>query len=1801
MRTHYCLTSKSYLLAMCFVLIVSCFAEAQLADKYRRNGEVYFLVGEQSKNGQPNPLKGIYRMNNPETQASYPVGGYRYISKIDNTTGFVVTLDRDIYTFTKTIDENAKNFIYRQVLDNVDYKKSDYGYHSYWHYDHRPSGGGYYNDIYRPTYGGRSSSGTTNSRGRTRYNITSVGTRFYALAPDAEAPGMTWAQVQAECPGYIYKTLSERGNNIKLGIYNNSNTEMTGHGAGEALWYKLDKRNFTSPAVWFTGRKKSSSGNCFATYGDTEDYTKNDYKLCTWKSNNVASNESNPTYNKQPGEVLLGSTGGISVGRRIYAGCLDGCDGFSGSADPVDAPVASASVAFQPKPKNSSTGDRSYFYSRVITDTNYTLTKTPSNLAPTMVPSDQDYLANKTTYRIGVSIKDKDHDYLYALGDDVIKKWYDDYNAPSQLSGHKIKSVSVSNQWEQKGGIVFAYDSNKGYVYEFVRNEEASDPKAKIEKYRALKVQSLRDDLNLGDSENELDDLAADGYGNLYYTVSQPSGDPATYNPIDNFKHTDAVHVHKNYENTEGIVYGDAIFVQEFRKTIGKYDIQTESVSEINRLVYAAKVYSIPFAVPSDCYSQFKDNPSGWLTTINNYQKYQPNTCTVGSNGPKGTTLDTGWFAQNSGCCDCATITQSMALDYNNPGQTQLSVVNVPTPPEVKHLGPYKVSYLDICGPYTSYPIPSLSGTGQHPADISYTALANRTLYFFMVENYPYQAGTHSQDPKGHIDYDEDKRGSGFISTIKYPDKPYTGTTPSGITYEWKLWQVQKKVGDNDVNTCELVSENSGNSSAYGFWYFSKGKFILCCRARYTWYNYDKLEFGTTVDDRETCKEDSWAWASKANSQVAFDQYKNTGACDTSLCQNATSTDRLTEIMNLPEFSFMKNNPKDLDGNTIKYRERILGAGNDPSNEKDIENYWSMQPIVCNGNWDEPKPKFRAEVERCDEIVKKNSPSPDPNTYIYNTGANSYWSKPLGDDNSFVLDCGKKYFWRMSLASQTKLFTDISKTTKIDPGKIDDDDFNMIAYLVSSPILPDGSPNNTGMYNSDANLRFDPTEAGSCWWYENIDSEGNPHNEIKAFIGIEYKLPGQSNTESKILIDNLTYDLNLDDGLVDSKGRLGLKLKGSGGLWNQFKPIIASIAVDLPVTDPLLATISVTLQRQFQYRVHVLNDGMVIMHQDIGPIPYSLTGEASIRVIDTKEPEIVYADTPNVNLFGITGRPLEEGQGVGKYSNPKYVSFTIKDNNAWEAGSENGIGLVEHVQNYAYNYGSAACASYTAGSEKLSEIFKNVSYQEGIKKEIEDLMEQGKKTSHKNYKKIFSKSAVDTRFIFDSAGYYKNSTNPFKGGAVFVDKADSLKYTFSGSDPNSGQYVKYNETNPAEKPYLFYTDDSLYAFHRFDGTDTSRYLERLTPSYYTDTIGGVVQKTSKSVYRILLTNIKMKNLQNMVPENYANNTPGYEPYHFYIRSTDCSGNYTYVPGDENKLKKEQYLPLNIALHVKDDIPPIAFGRMVDTKNNNTMSFPQVATSLGSESCPLDLNANNIASVTHIPSAGGTGVPEFFGMTLDNEFLRAQNWYSADNDGNVVGSNGTYKTLLSFSPNNITLNTNMVIAHGQTVTNNNVFVAQLNNQVTPYYVEDNTLCNFFVNSMDNAGMASTTLFFMYYKNGLNQDNGLGYGIASQSFTPYGTNDINGNLASRTASVGGLFRGPEYPMSIPILIVSEDDAKEWDYYDGIVTKPNDISKPGNLFGQLIKGGDSANNRYISTSLAVFKSGLDIKTLEKSLKNN
>ena len=93
----------------------------------------------------------------------------------------------------------------------------------------------------------------------------------------------------------------------------------------------------------------------------------------------------------------------------------------------------------------------------------------------------------------------------------------------------------------------------------------------------------------------------------------------------------------------------------------------------------------------------------------------------------------------------------------------------------------------------------------------------------------------------------------------------------------------------------------------------------------------------------------------------------------------------------------------------------------------------------------------------------------------------------------------------MAIASQAKLFCDISKSTKTNASNINDEDFNMVAYLLSTQTI-NGKKNNN-YANSDPNLQFYPAEAGSCWWRRKKNADGTEQPpEVKVQALLTYKL-----------------------------------------------------------------------------------------------------------------------------------------------------------------------------------------------------------------------------------------------------------------------------------------------------------------------------------------------------------------------------------------------------------------------------------------------------------------------------------------------------------------------------------------------------------------------------------------------------------------------------------------------------------------------------------------------------------------------
>ena len=124
-----------------FLLIVSShssFAATEkpkgLDEKFLRNGECYMLIGETQV------LRGIYRLNNPVKDKvqlnQLVIAGSRF----NNSFGFAADLDRNLYTFTETKDNDfhlKSGNIYRQVLTGVAQYLTDYGYYTWHHHDSR--------------------------------------------------------------------------------------------------------------------------------------------------------------------------------------------------------------------------------------------------------------------------------------------------------------------------------------------------------------------------------------------------------------------------------------------------------------------------------------------------------------------------------------------------------------------------------------------------------------------------------------------------------------------------------------------------------------------------------------------------------------------------------------------------------------------------------------------------------------------------------------------------------------------------------------------------------------------------------------------------------------------------------------------------------------------------------------------------------------------------------------------------------------------------------------------------------------------------------------------------------------------------------------------------------------------------------------------------------------------------------------------------------------------------------------------------------------------------------------------------------------------------------------------------------------------------------------------------------------------------------------------------------------------------------------------------------------------------------
>ena len=303
---------------------------------------------------------------------------------------------------------------------------------------------------------------------------------------------------------------------------------------------------------------------------------------------------------------------------------------------------------------------------------------------------------------------------------------------------------------------------------------------------------------------------------------------------------------------------------------------------------------------------------------------------------------------------------------------------------------------------------------------------------------------------------------------------------------------------------------------------------------------------------------------------------------------------------------------------------------------------------------------------------------------------------------------------------------------------------------------------------------------------------------------------------------------------------------------------------------------------------------------------------------------------------------------------------------------------------------------------------------------------------------------------------------------------------------------------------------------------------------------------------------------NVVPDGYANNTPNYRPYKFFISYTDSSGNY---------IRDKEF---NVVLHVIDDIPPIGYASLENYKDKSFCYFPSKV--LGSDS--------NVSKQENAPSYFLSG--ENYFSDYNDKLLRVD-WNTdsskARNDGyiNAVTTGDTRYRCLKHLSDNITEKFS-----------DGVLTQQIKNGVGPNYMEDNVECDLKVYVSDNCGTASAKLSVTF----LNSDGAPEIGTIESKW------ESASSVDGRTTTIVNendqvfhtIFRGKseQFPMGIPIKIVAEDNALNWDYWTG-------NGKSGEwIWTSKTLGNPKANKRTFKTTLPVYDSSLDIRVLDKTIRN-
>ncbi len=1244
-------------MVLAFLAAYSCSPSlAALDSKYNRNGEVYLSVS-----GVSNTKDGIWRLNNPEGQAGI-IAPNRIINRT-KIKSFSVNIERIIYSLCDPIENEIGSdyMLYRQVLDNttalkpytVNYSSGKvlsvspdkYSFNMYeglsdwgdWDYPHTDSRSSAFTGTYT-TYRSKYGAGTLVYRTVTdpTYDInkgttgTKVLRKMYKMRRGGSYHGMTLSNASLST---VYAKQGEYvGPNLPNGLtysdvlpYFSDNKRYLPYYQGKN-WYKIPNGAWYSTWRYFYGRGYSyqpaepDDKMYGQTYCDLYVGATYDWNLTTDGFEGVSG--ANINNYKQTAAQRLVQTSKTSIIRGIICNCLDSCGVSTGPVAETEAYDVIFSAAFMPK---TPSGVNVYTYQRLDDGkTSGSVSAAGCNVFGNV----NGYGGKYDTRWIGAS-KGKTKDYVYLLGTSNIQHWI---GSKLTIGNKGISGVSVSNQWSEKGGIIFALDPVKKLIIRFTLNDDQT-----LDEYVATDISDVMKQLH-SDTAVSIDDVAADGWGNYFISFTEPSSNK-NYNVPQEQKWSfdKASSCVVDSSGDAGITY-KFTFNVTYSKSVWRMSANGQNPQRIGKVDIATRKYFRTVTVPTSENGKIvvQNSPrNDWQKTIDQLLKDK-----------KISNSDISSF-----------IAEAITIPV---ADSKIAVINSPTPPQVLSLGENK-SWLDIIGPYDHVVAPNVISTGQDAdrAPIPYEA---GTLYYFYVENYPLEANTldgkSRQDPNTNPDYDGDGRKGGFVSTVR----------DETIKYKWKIWNVSEffapEAGDanagklvpsfysSEANSPDVYAESNDNTPYVSLYSPNKANYIVTCCATYSWINYESVEFGQTYSDWLKTWSSPTAWQ-KNNNKLPI----NWAWATPSTAPGDADTVKKRIKAKLEEMFVAKGGCVNVGAKLDKIADYIYN-NSDPKGR----DYMAIDSIMISGEVP-PPPEGTGEEADIEKTVGK--PTSTSQWYTASQmgpkAPNAIGEYTGSARDYFGVSTTKTTYLRIALDAQGMFYTDNLNTKTSD---------NQTTYyeVIKKKFLDPKSPfyvyshEKAGKPETQT-LKFDETGTDQIRW-KNVGV-----NEEPALQSVKLTYYSIDDSGKNKVMQTRAYTAQQIDNkiITDSKGKKFLYIEIPAGAY--------------PPTDPFEGDLTIEINREIEYNMWVVkqrgvDEDYLVSKPIVIRRPYTLTGKTKIMFIDTSSPTIVWSATkPQWQITGNAGSNIPT----------QIINATWEDNSPMEKMEPEVLAKGHHDHYHANN------------------------------------------------------------------------------------------------------------------------------------------------------------------------------------------------------------------------------------------------------------------------------------------------------------------------------------------------------------------------------------------------------------------------------------------------------------------------------------------------------------------------------------